>query len=122
MQNTRCAIDIGVTPLCVVRDSVIVQVPLYMRLGSLEHLAFAQLGPHATRPLREFAQTAPELLTAGSAFDLEVSLLGLSAVMGEAQEGKLLLSCAALFWTGIPLTMGRVGGRRCCGYDGRASH
>ena len=79
-QNTRCAIDIGGTAMCVVRDGVVVQMPLYARLGASEHLTFAQLVPCAARPIGELAQTAPELLAAGSAFDLEVSILGLPAI------------------------------------------
>lgn len=89
MQNARCVIDIAVTLLCVVRNGVVVQMSLYARLGPLEHLAFAQLVPRSARPVREFPQTAPELLAASSAFDLEVSVLGLPAIVGEAEERKL---------------------------------
>ena len=77
VQDTRCVIDISGTPLCVIGDGVVVQVPLYARLSAFEHLAFAQLVPRAARPIGKLAQTAPDLLAAGSAFDLEVSILGL---------------------------------------------
>ncbi len=40
VQNARGAIDIGVTPLRVVRDSVVVQVSLDACLGTFEHFAF----------------------------------------------------------------------------------
>ncbi len=89
MHNARCVIDIAVTLLCIIRDGVVVQMSLYARLGPREHLAFAQLMPRSARPIREFPQTAPELLAAGSAFDLEVSVLGLPAIVGEAEERKL---------------------------------
>ena len=80
----------GGAPLCVIRDGVVVQVPLYAQSGALKHLAFAQLVPRAARPIGELAQTALELLAAGCAFDLEVSVLGLPTIVRKTQKTELL--------------------------------
>ena len=89
VHNARGAIDIGVTPWRVVRDSVVVQVSLHACFGTFEHFAFTQFRPRAARPTGELSQTARQLFAGGSAFDLEVAALGLPAIVGETQEGKL---------------------------------
>jgi hypothetical protein len=46
--------------------------------------------PGPLRPFGERAQAGPELLAAGAPLDLEVALLGLAAIMGEAEKGEFL--------------------------------
>jgi len=46
--------------------------------------------PGPLRPFSERAQAGPELLAAGAPLDLEVALLGLAAIMGEAEKGEFL--------------------------------
>jgi hypothetical protein len=61
-----------------------------------EHFSFLQHMPGFPCPFRELAQALPQLLPAGSALDLEMPFLGLSAVMRKTQKGKVLWLFASL--------------------------
>jgi hypothetical protein len=89
-QDMFCAIVIVAAPLQVIRYGVVAQVAHHSRAGLPEHLPFLQDMSGLLCPVRELAQALPQLLTAGTALDHEVSFLGLPAVMREAQKGKLL--------------------------------
>jgi len=89
-QDAPGAVCIVAAPPHVVRYGVVTQVPHHSYLGLPEHLSLPQHMADFLRPVRKFAQTLPQLLTAGSALHLEVSLFRLPAVMRESQKGKLL--------------------------------
>src|SRR3989339_1082484 len=61
-----------------------------------EHFSFLQYTSGILRPIGEFLQALPQLLTAGPALDLKVSLLGLPTIMHKSQKGKLLGFLASL--------------------------
>jgi len=52
--------------------------------------------PGVACPVCERTQALPQLLATRAAFDLEVALFGLPAVMGKPQKGELLRFLAAL--------------------------
>ena len=84
------AIDIVAAPIRVIRYGVVVQVPIDPGPSLPYHLTFSQYITCGPCPLGKFTQTLPELLTAGATLDLEVTLLGLAAIMREAQECEFL--------------------------------
>ena len=88
-QNTFRAINIVAAPFRVIRDGVIIQVADHSGAGLPEQLTLSQDAPRFPYPLRERAQALCQLRSTGTAFDLEVTLTGLAAVMRQPQEGKL---------------------------------
>jgi len=98
-QDMFDAIDIETAPLCVIRYGVIVQIPDHPGPGLPEHLPFSEHPSGLFRPVAEIAQTLAQFLATGAAFDLEVSPLGLAAIVRKAQKGKLLWFLAALICT-----------------------
>ena len=95
-QDMFDAIDIIAAPFCVIRYGVIVQIPDHPGSGLPEHLPFSEHPSGLFRPIAEVAQTYAQLLATGAALDLEVSPLGLAAIMRKTQKGKLLWLLAAL--------------------------
>ncbi len=75
---------------------IVAQVPHHSYLGLPDHLSLPQHMAGLPCPVRKFAQALPQLLAAGSALHLEVSLPGLSAVMRKPQKGKLFRFLASL--------------------------
>jgi len=84
------AVDIVAAPFRVIRYGVVAQVAHQSSAGLPDHLPFPQYAAGFLRPRRELSQTLSQLLPAGPAFHLEVSLLRLPAIMRESQKGELL--------------------------------
>ena len=78
-QDMFYAIGIVATPFRVIRYGVIVQMPDHSGSGLPEHLPFSQHSSGLLCPIGELAQTLAKLLTAGTTFNLEVSLPGFTA-------------------------------------------
>jgi hypothetical protein len=75
--------------VCVVRYGVVVQMSEHPNAGLPDHFTFPQITPGFSCPVTEVSQALLHLFPAGAAFDLEVPLFGFSAVVREAQKGKL---------------------------------
>ena len=95
-QNPCCAIDVVGAPLRVIRYGVIVQIPNYSAPSYSQHFAFAHYATRPYRPVRKLAQTGSQLLAAGTALKLEVSVAGFATVVGKTQESELLRFGAAV--------------------------
>ena len=88
--------DKEATPLAVIRDGVVTQMADHAGAGLPDHLSFSQYAAGLSGPLREIAQALLQLLSAGAAFNLEISIPCLPAVMCEAEKCKLLWFLAEL--------------------------
>ena len=88
--------DKEATSLAVIRDGVVTQMADHAGAGLPDHLSLSQYAAGGTGPLREITQALLQLLTAGAAFDLVISLPRLSTVMCEAEKGKFRRFLAAL--------------------------
>ena len=88
-QDVFCAIVVVVTPCRIIRDGIVVQVPGHASPCLPDHLPFTQYPSNFGSPFRELAETLTQLLTAGAAFNLEVTFAGLPTIVREPQEGKV---------------------------------
>ena len=95
-QETSGVKDIAVTLFRVIRDGVIVQVTCDTDLSLAQHLAFPYPSPSVAYPVCERSQALPRFLATRAAFDLEVPVLGLAAVVRQTEKGELLWLLASL--------------------------
>ena len=84
------------TSLAVIRDGVVTQMADHAGASLPYHLSLSQYAAGGAGPRREFAQALFQLLTAGAAFNLEISIPRLPTVMCEAEKGKFLRFLAVL--------------------------
>ncbi len=73
--------DKEATPFAVIRDGVVTQMADHAGAGLPDHLSFSQYAAGLSGPRREIAQALCQLLTAGAAFDLEISVPRLPTVV-----------------------------------------
>ena len=83
-QDLFAAMDIVPTSVCVIRDGVIAQVADHAGACQPQHVTFSHYAPGFAGPVREPAQALAQLLTAGAAFHLVISLSRLPAVVRES--------------------------------------
>ena len=95
-QDSCSAMNIVAAPFQVIRYGVVAQMAQHSNPCLPEHLSFPQYMPGFLRPVGEPLQALPQLLTAGPALHLKVSLFGFSTIMRQSQKGELLGFLASL--------------------------